>query len=67
MKTRQVDTLPGDVPTPPAIREKRERAGLNLIEAAALLHVNIRLWQKWELGERAMHVAFWEFFAPERD
>ncbi|MEM5372329.1 XRE family transcriptional regulator [Paraburkholderia azotifigens] len=62
MKTRQIDTLRGNIPTPAAIRQKRERAGLNQIEAAALLHVNMRLWQKWELGERAMHTAFWQLF-----
>lgn len=49
-------------PTPEKIRAARERAGLTQTEAGALLHVNLRSWQKWEGGERAMHLAFWELF-----
>ncbi|EIM95601.1 helix-turn-helix domain-containing protein [Paraburkholderia hospita] len=62
MKTRQIDTKPPYIPTPTIIRAGRERAGLNQIEAATLVCVNMRLWQKWELGEREMHPAFWELF-----
>ncbi|RBH90728.1 XRE family transcriptional regulator [Xanthomonas oryzae pv. oryzae] len=40
----------------------RGAAGLTQTEAAALVHSNIRSWQKWELGERRMHPAFWELF-----
>lgn len=49
-------------PTPENIRAARERAGLTQSGAGALLHVNLRSWQKWEGGERAMHLAFWELF-----
>ncbi|MBB2915869.1 helix-turn-helix domain-containing protein [Cupriavidus alkaliphilus] len=49
-------------PTPEKIRAARERAGLTQTQAGALLHVNLRSWQKWEGGERAMHLAFWELF-----
>jgi putative transcriptional regulator len=62
MKTRQADTQRRCSPAPADIRAGRERAGLNQIEAAGLLQVDMRLWQKWELGEREMHPAFWELF-----
>ena len=48
--------------TPEEIKEARFRAGLTLREAADLVRVNIRTWQKWEAGERSMHPAFWELF-----
>ncbi|AXM15598.1 XRE family transcriptional regulator [Xanthomonas oryzae pv. oryzae] len=44
------------------ISRARGAAGLTQTEAAALVHSNIRSWQKWELGERRMHPAFWELF-----
>lgn len=48
--------------TPKEIKEARVKAGLTLQEAADLVHVNVRSWQKWEAGERSMHPAFWELF-----
>ena len=48
--------------TPEKIKEARVKAGLTLQEAADLVHVNVRSWQKWEAGERSMHPAFWELF-----
>lgn len=47
-------------PTPAEIRAARERTGLTQAQAADLLHVDLRSWQKWEGGERSMHPAFWE-------
>lgn len=50
------------LPAPDEIRAGREAAGLTQSAAAALVHANLRSWQKWEAGERAMHPAFWELF-----
>lgn len=49
-------------PAPDEICAAREAAGLTQSAAAALVHANLRSWQKWEAGERAMHPAFWELF-----
>lgn len=49
-------------PAPEQIRTARHAAGLTHAAAAALVHANLRSWQKWEAGERAMHPAFWELF-----
>lgn len=49
-------------PTSEQICAAREAAGLTQSAAAALVHANLRSWQKWEAGERAMHTAFWELF-----
>ncbi len=49
-------------PASDEIRAGREAAGLTQSAAAALVHANLRSWQKWEAGERAMHPAFWELF-----
>jgi len=48
--------------TPAAIRAAREAAGLTQPQAAALVHTDARSWRRWELGERAMHPAFWDLF-----
>lgn len=49
-------------PSPAQIRAARERAGLTQTEAGQVVHANLRSWQKWEGGERGMHVGFWELF-----
>jgi DNA-binding transcriptional regulator YiaG len=49
-------------PTPNAIRETRQYAGLTLARACKLLHVHQDTWAKWESGARTMHPAFWELF-----
>lgn len=49
-------------PKPDEIRAAREAAGLTQSTAAEIVHANLRSWQKWEAGERAMHPAFWELF-----
>jgi len=53
---------PARNPKPAEVAKTRERAGLTQTEAAELVHANLRSWQKWELGERQMHPAFWELF-----
>ncbi|MGS0567051.1 helix-turn-helix domain-containing protein (plasmid) [Xanthomonas oryzae pv. oryzicola] len=53
---------PARNPSVAEIIQAREAAGLTQTEAAGLVHSNIRSWQKWELGERRMHPAFWELF-----
>jgi len=54
-------------PTPEEIKAARLAAGLTQSEAAALIYVHLKTWQKWETGEelpshRAMHQAVWELF-----
>lgn len=53
---------PGETPTPDLIRFTRETRGLTQKDASIIVHTNERSWQKWELGERRMHPAFWELF-----
>jgi DNA (cytosine-5)-methyltransferase 1 len=53
---------PAANPTPEEIRAAREAAGLSQSASASLVFVNLRSWQKWEGGERAMHPAFWMLF-----
>ncbi len=48
--------------TPKEIKAARMEAGLTQGEAAALVHANLRSWQKWESGDRSMHPAMWELF-----
>lgn len=54
--------LPPVPPTPAQVRAAREAAGLTQGAAGAVVHVDLRSWQRWESGERTMHVAFWELF-----
>jgi len=42
-------------------------AGLTQAGAGLRVHVGLRTWQKWELGERKMHPAFWELFKLKVD
>jgi DNA (cytosine-5)-methyltransferase 1 len=58
---------PSANPAPEAIRAAREAAGLSQSAAAALVHTNLRTWQKWEGAERRMHPAFWELFRSKVD
>ncbi|WP_201314582.1 helix-turn-helix domain-containing protein [Dyella sp. EPa41] len=50
--------------TPGAVRIAKARAAARLsqAEAAATVHVDLRTWQRWEAGDRAMHAAFFELF-----
>ncbi|WP_267222552.1 helix-turn-helix domain-containing protein [Dyella silvae] len=49
-------------PAADAVRVTREGVGLTQAEAAAVVYVNLRTWQKWEGGERTMLPAVWELF-----
>lgn len=49
-------------PAPGDIHAARQAAGLTQSQAGALIHANLRSWQMWEAGDRAMHPAFWELF-----
>lgn len=49
-------------PTADEIKKIRDEAGLTQKQAADLLYVDIRTWQKWEYGERAMSPANFELF-----
>ncbi|QBN93037.1 hypothetical protein [Xanthomonas oryzae] len=53
---------PARNPKPAEIVKARVNAGLTQGGAAELVYSNLRSWQKWELGERQMHPAFWELF-----
>lgn len=49
-------------PDAEAIRRARIAAGHTQDEAGALVHVEGRAWRRWENGERAMHLAYWELY-----
>ncbi|OJB40380.1 hypothetical protein BGV56_00875 [Burkholderia ubonensis] len=49
-------------PSAAELRAARESVSLTQAEAAKLLHVDKRTWQKWEGSERGMHPAFFELF-----
>lgn len=49
-------------PKPSDIKAARESSGLTQTQAADLIHCNLRSWQQWEAGDRAMHPAFWELW-----
>ncbi len=40
----------------------RQAAGLTTTEAASLIGVVVRAWQRWESGTRQMHASDWELF-----
>lgn len=48
--------------TPAAIKALRNKNHLTQTQAAALVHVTLRVWQSWEGGEHAMHAGLWELF-----
>lgn len=52
----------GQRPLAETIKATRERILLTQKDAAALVYVDLRTWQKWEAGERAMMSAVWELF-----
>ena len=53
---------PAANPTPAEISAAREFIGLTQQEAADLLYLTLRAWQRYEAGERRMHPALWELF-----
>jgi len=50
---------PARPPTPIQIRAARERAGLTQTEAADLIWIGLRQWQRYEDGTQPMHPAYW--------
>ncbi len=58
---------PAANPTPAEISAAREFIGLTQQEAAALLHISLRAWQRYEYGERRMQPALWELFRMEAE
>ena len=49
-------------PTPKQIAQTRIKADLTQEKAAALIHITLRTWQRYEYGDRVMHLAMWELF-----
>jgi len=60
-RSRRKDA-PGRTPEPSEIIAARNNAGLTQSEAAALVHSNLRAWQRWEAGDTRMHPAIFELF-----
>lgn len=54
-----------DRPTPDQIRASREAAGITQREAAGLVCVESRTWQRWESGDRGMPPGIWKLFRIE--
>ena len=52
-------------PPPGAIREGRVFAGLTQAEAARMVFVTVRTWQKWEAGGSKMRPGFWAQFCTK--
>jgi putative transcriptional regulator len=48
--------------TPAEIKTARIAAGLTQQQAAELVCVHLRSWQKWEGGERQMPASAWKLF-----
>ena len=48
--------------TPESIKRVRLAAGLTQTQAAELVHVTLRSWQRYEAGEKRIHPAMWELF-----
>lgn len=49
-------------PAPQIIKSARAEAQLTQSAAAALVHVSVRAWQKWEQGEREMPMSTLHLF-----
>ena len=49
-------------PTPAAVRAHRLAHGQTQSQAAALIYMELRAWQKYEAGDSAMHPAFFELY-----
>lgn len=59
---RNVSHTDASNPTPEAILQAREAAGLSQSEAGALIYSGLRSWQHWEWGTRRMHPGLFELF-----
>ena len=51
-----------DSPTPDEVRALRLAHKQTQAQAAELVHMRVRAWQKYEGGEAAMHPAVWELY-----
>lgn len=51
-----------ETPTADEIKQARKTARLTQKQAAEKIHVNLITWQRYELGTREMHPAFFELF-----
>jgi putative transcriptional regulator len=49
-------------PTPDAVRQARQVAGLTQTEAARTVSASMRAWQQWESGKRTMPPGMFELF-----
>lgn len=49
-------------PTPEDVRALRLAHGHTQAQAAAMVHMKARAWQKYEGNEAAMHPAVWELY-----
>lgn len=49
-------------PTSDEIKRSRAAIGYTQEQAAAVIHCHAYTWQKYELGSREMHPAFWELW-----
>ena len=49
-------------PSAEEIRTARLAAGMTQDQAAAAVHVTVRMWTHWECGTREMPLARWELF-----
>lgn len=49
-------------PSAEQIQAARLKAGLTQSQCAALVHVDLRSWRRWELAERQINLAAWELF-----
>ena len=50
-------------PNPNQVLEARSKAGLTQTQAAELVSVDLRTWQRWEAGDYPMHPGLWELFS----
>jgi DNA-binding transcriptional regulator YiaG len=52
----------GIPPTKDEVKAARKEAKLTQAKAAAVVHVALQSWQRWEQGDHIMHPAYWELF-----
>lgn len=63
-RSRRVKS-PAANPRPADIRATRERLGLTVAQASAIVFATPRAWSAWEYGERPMHASMWRDFRRE--
>ncbi len=50
------------IPTPAEVRAARAAVNMTQSEAGMVVHVQMRTWQAWELGQNPMPAGLWELF-----